>query len=82
MTEPICEDEGLLQEWSPLTQLLQHIPLKIQKGLFSQNLNLTCLDVISDYIVLGTNLSIVYWYCRESGDLQRLRLEVHILLRE
>ncbi|KAK6623332.1 hypothetical protein RUM43_009184 [Polyplax serrata] len=75
MAEPICEDEGLLQEWSPLTQLLQKIPQKIQKGLFPQNLNLTCLDVISDYIVLGTNSNLVYWYSRINGELQRLRLE-------
>lgn len=76
MAEPICEDEGLLQEWSPLTQLVQQIPLKVPKGLFSQNLNLTCLDVISEYIALGTNSSLVYWYSRASGELQRLRLEV------
>lgn len=76
MAEPICEDEGLFQEWAPLTHLLQQIPLKVQKGLFSQDLSLTCVDVVSEYIALGTNLGLVYWYSRYNGDLQRLRLEV------
>lgn len=76
MVEPICEEEGLLQEWTPQTRLLQQIPLRAQKGIFSHDLNLTCVDVVQDYIAVGTNCGLVYWYCRENGDLQRLRFQV------
>lgn len=80
MAEPICEEEGLLQEWAPETRLLQQIPLRAQKGLFSYDLNLTCVDVLTEYIAVGTNCGLVYWYCRESGELQRLRFEVSFLV--
>ncbi|KAL0273453.1 UNVERIFIED_CONTAM: hypothetical protein PYX00_006111 [Menopon gallinae] len=75
MTEPIYEDEGTLQEWAPETRLLQQIPLKVQKGIFSRNLNLTCVDAVSEYIALGTNCGLIYWYCRVTDELQRLRFE-------
>jgi len=78
MTAPICEDEGLLQEWAPESRLLNKIPAKAQKGIFAQDLKLTCIDAVSDFIALGTNCGFVYWYCRDSGELKRLRLEVSI----
>ena len=76
MALPICEEVGPLREWAPESRLLQQIPLKAQKGLFSYDLNLTCLDVDSEYIAVGTNCGLVYWYCRGTGELQRLRFEV------
>ncbi|KAK7791330.1 hypothetical protein R5R35_011714 [Gryllus longicercus] len=75
MADPSSEDEGLLREWAPLTNLLQQIPLKAQRGIFTHELNLTCVDALSDFIALGTNLGLVYWYSRRKGDLQRLRCE-------
>lgn len=76
MTTPMCEDGGLLREWAPLTKLLQQIPLKAQNGIFTQDVNFTCIDVVTEYIAIGTNHGLVYWYGREKGDLQRLRCEV------
>ncbi|KAG8226574.1 hypothetical protein J437_LFUL007266, partial [Ladona fulva] len=64
-----------LREWTPMTHLLQQIPLKAQKGLFTHDLNLTCVDCLSDFLVLGTNLGLVYWYDRRKDKLQRLRCE-------
>lgn len=81
MTEPICEDEGILQEWAPEIRLMQQIPFKIQKGIFSRNLNLTCIDVVSEYIALGTNCGLIYWYCRATDELQRLRFEVGLCVQ-
>jgi hypothetical protein len=77
---------GILREWAPLTNLLQQIPQKAQKGLFTQDINFTCIDVLPDFIAIGTNVGLVYWYNRKTEELQRLRCEVscvkyyHILI--
>ncbi|CAK9804582.1 WD repeat-containing protein CG11141 [Anthophora quadrimaculata] len=75
MTTPMCEDGGPLREWAPLTMLLQQIPAKIQNGLFTHNINFTCIDVVPEFIAIGTNHGLVYWFDREKQDLQRLRCE-------
>lgn len=76
MTTPMCEDVGPLREWAPLAALLQKIPAKIQSGLFTYDVNFTCIDAVPEFIAIGTNVGIVYWYNRESQDLQKLRCEV------
>lgn len=78
MEVPISEDEGVLTEWAPYTNLINQIPLKILSGLFTQDLSLTCIDATNEYLALGTNTGLVFWYCRQKGDLQRLRCEVGI----
>jgi hypothetical protein len=78
MADPSSEEDGLLREWAPLTGFLQQIPLKAQRGLFTHNLNLTCVDILPEFIAVGTNLGLVYWYNRKKGDLQRLRCEVSV----
>ncbi|KOC59375.1 WD repeat-containing protein [Habropoda laboriosa] len=75
MTTPMCEDGGPLREWAPLTMLLQQIPAKIQTGLFTHNMNFTCIDIVPEFIAIGTNHGLVYWFDREKQDLQRLRCE-------
>nr|CAD7426485.1 unnamed protein product [Timema monikensis] len=75
MANPRVEDEGMLREWAPLTDLLGQIPIKAQRGLFTQELNLTCVDALPEFLVVGTNMGLVYWYNRKAGDLQRLRFE-------
>ena len=75
MTTPMCEDGGPLREWAPLAMLLQQIPAKIQNGLFTQNINFTCVDAVPEFIAIGTNHGLVYWFNREKQDLQRLRCE-------
>lgn len=64
------------REWAPLSDLFNRLPTKIQNGLFPQDVNMTCVDALSDFIVLGTNLGVVYWYDRKKKDLQGLRCEV------
>ncbi|CAL7936996.1 unnamed protein product [Xylocopa violacea] len=75
MTTPMCEDGGTLREWAPLAMLLQQIPAKIQTGLFTHNINFTCIDAVPEFIAIGTNHGLVYWFDREKQDLQRLRCE-------
>ncbi|XP_076760005.1 uncharacterized protein LOC143428770 isoform X1 [Xylocopa sonorina] len=75
MTTPMCEDGGTLREWAPLATLLQQIPAKIQTGLFTHNINFTCIDAVPEFIAIGTNHGLVYWFDREKQDLQRLRCE-------
>lgn len=78
MTTPMSEDSGLLREWAPLAALLQRLPAKIQNGIFSQNINFTCLDAVPEFIAIGTNHGLVYWFNRENGELQKLRCEVFL----
>ncbi|XP_017889988.1 uncharacterized protein LOC108630917 [Ceratina calcarata] len=75
MTTPMCEDGGTLREWAPLAVLLQQIPAKIQNGIFTHNINFTCIDAVPEFIAIGTNHGLVYWFDRIKQDLQRLRCE-------
>ncbi|XP_034939342.1 WD repeat-containing protein CG11141 isoform X2 [Chelonus insularis] len=75
MMTPMSEDGGPLREWAPLTSLLQQIPVKLQSGIFTQDIIFTCIDVVPEFIAIGTNCGLVYWYDRATGDLQRLRCE-------
>ncbi|XP_076235676.1 uncharacterized protein LOC143180037 [Calliopsis andreniformis] len=75
MTTPMCEDGGPLREWAPLATLLQQIPAKVQTGLFTHNISFTCIAAVPEYIAIGTNHGLVYWFNREKQDLQRLRCE-------
>lgn len=65
-----------LKEWAPLSNLLDKIPERLQKNLFYQELSITCVDVIKEFIALGTNLGIVLWYNRSNDTIQKLRTEV------
>lgn len=67
-----------LREWSPLSDLLSKIPIRIQKTFFYQDVNITCIDVLPDFIALGSDVGIVFWYNRSTGDVQKLRSEVSI----
>lgn len=69
-------EEGFVREWTPCSHILNLIPPKIQTGLFASELCLTCVDAVSEYIALGTNVGLVYWYDRKKGNIQRLRCEV------
>ncbi|KAL0820111.1 hypothetical protein ABMA28_006051 [Loxostege sticticalis] len=68
-------EEGFVREWTPCSHILSLIPPRIQNGLFSSELCLTCVDAVSEYIALGTNVGLVYWYDRKKGNIQRLRCE-------
>lgn len=69
-----------LKEWAPLTELFAKLPAKNQSGLFYQEVKVTCIDVIYEFIALGTNVGIVYWFDRNKKDMQRLRCEVRTFL--
>ncbi|KAF2882582.1 hypothetical protein ILUMI_23599 [Ignelater luminosus] len=64
-----------LREWAPLTDLFNRLPAKVQNGLFTYDIKLTCVDVLPEFLALGTNFGLVYWYDRKKRDLQKLRCE-------
>lgn len=68
---------NILREWAPLTDLFSKLPTRIQNGIFNQEVQLTCVDVLPEFIALGTNVGVVYWYNRKKNDLERLRCEVN-----
>ncbi|XP_055902769.1 WD repeat-containing protein CG11141 [Eupeodes corollae] len=65
-----------LREWAPLTEIIEKIPHRIQKGLFPVDLGITCIDVVPEFIALGSDAGIVFWYNRFNGEVQKLRSEV------
>lgn len=65
-----------LREWQPVTDVLLKIPTKIQKGLFFQELNITCIDALPEFLALGSDVGIIFWYNRNTGNTQKLRTEV------
>lgn len=65
-----------IREWAPLTDLLNKVPVKVQKGFLHQELSIVCVDVLHNFIGLGTDAGIVFWYNRLTKDVQKLRCEV------
>lgn len=71
-------DLANIKEWNLLTDLLNKLPTKLQKGIFYNDLILTCVNVLKDFIALGTDCGVILWYNRKNGEMQRLRCEVNI----
>ncbi|KAF5295886.1 hypothetical protein FQR65_LT10374 [Abscondita terminalis] len=65
----------ILREWAPLSDLFNRLPAKAQSGIFTYDIRLTCVDVLPEFIALGTNFGLVYWYNRRTKDLEKLRCE-------
>lgn len=65
-----------IREWAPLTDVLDRIPTRINRGLFPADLSITCIDAIEEFLALGTDAGIVFWYNRQTGQIQKLRPEV------
>lgn len=59
-----------------LNDLLAKIPGKLQRGIFYSDVNLTCIDVLTDFIALGSDVGVVFWYNRINGNMVKLRCEV------
>ena len=67
----------LPREHKALDYLLSQIPKKAQKGMLTQcDLELLCVDADSEYIVLGSNVGILFLYNRKLELLERLKTNV------
>lgn len=68
-----------LREWQPLADLLAKIPAKCARGLIiPQELSLTCVAGVPEFVAVGTDAGLVFWYNRSTGDMQRLRCDVRL----
>ncbi|CAB3373759.1 Hypothetical predicted protein [Cloeon dipterum] len=65
----------MLREWAPLTALLQQVPQRVQRGIFFDDLSLTCVDALPEFIAVGTDHGFVLWFDRATGHVQRLKCE-------
>lgn len=68
-----------LREWQPLADLLAKIPARAARHnlLFGgHDLQLTCVAAVPEFVAVGTDAGLVFWYNRQTGDMQRLRCEV------
>lgn len=68
-----------LREWNPLPELHAQIPLRVQRNLFLQDLSITCVQVLEEFVILGSDAGIVFWFNRSKGEMQRLHTEVFVL---
>lgn len=68
-----------LREWQPIDNVFHKIPPKIQKGFFFQELHITCIDALPEYLAFGSNVGIIFWYNRHNGNVQKLRTEVSLI---
>lgn len=66
------------REWNHLSELLANIPLRVQRNLFPQDLSITCVQVVDEFVAIGSDAGIVFWFNRSTGDMQRLQAEVSI----
>lgn len=66
----------MLREWAPLTELFNKLPTKVKNGLFQKDIKLTCVDILTEYLVLGTNVGSIYLFDRKINNLLRLPCEV------
>lgn len=73
------DEEIALREWAPLSEIINQIPIKVQTGLFSKYISITCIDVITEYLALGTNIGALFWYNRKLGQFEKFKCEVRIL---
>lgn len=74
-----CDDENPInkvREWAVLNDLLSKLPAKLQRGIFYSDVNLTCVDVLADFIALGSDVGVVFWYNRINGNIVKLKCEV------
>uniref|UniRef100_A0A6B0VG60 Putative proline-rich receptor-like protein kinase perk7 n=1 Tax=Ixodes ricinus TaxID=34613 RepID=A0A6B0VG60_IXORI len=62
-----------LKEFAPLTHILNQIPQHAQRGLNKVDLKLTCLDVIAEYLAVGSNAGVVFLYDRTRNTVTRLK---------
>ncbi|XP_017079362.1 WD repeat-containing protein CG11141 [Drosophila eugracilis] len=65
-----------IREWAPLTEVIDHIPARLQRGFFPANLNLTCVDATEQFLAMGSDAGIVFWYNRRTGEMQKLKAEI------
>uniref|UniRef100_UPI00398F2F32 tectonin beta-propeller repeat-containing protein 2 n=1 Tax=Pristiophorus japonicus TaxID=55135 RepID=UPI00398F2F32 len=63
------------KEFSPLYYLLNAIPAKVQKGFRNVFVHLTALDANKDYIAVGSNIGMLYLYCRRLNKMTKYNLE-------
>uniref|UniRef100_A0A182WF40 WD repeat-containing protein 55 homolog n=1 Tax=Anopheles minimus TaxID=112268 RepID=A0A182WF40_9DIPT len=61
-----------LREWSPLVELVNKIPSSVQRGLLFHDVSITCVDLVEEFIALGSNVGLVFWYNRKTGAIERL----------
>lgn len=64
-----------LREWSPLVGLVNRIPATVQRGLLFYDVSITCVDMVDEFIALGTNVGIVFWYNRRNDTVEKLQGE-------
>lgn len=69
-----------LREWQPLADLLAKIPARAARRnlLFGHDLQLTCVAAVPEFVAVGTDAGLVFWYNRGTGDMQRLRCDVGV----
>lgn len=65
-----------LKEFEPLTKILQVLPTKVHKTVYTYEACWTCLDVTKEFVGVGTNVGLVYLIERSTEKLQKINCKV------
>lgn len=65
-----------IREWAPLTNVVDRIPTRINRGLFPADLNITCIDAVEEFLELGTDAGIAP--CTKTKPIERLLYAIYI----
>ncbi|XP_077865720.1 tectonin beta-propeller repeat-containing protein 2-like [Saccoglossus kowalevskii] len=73
--QSVIGKDVILKEFKPLSYLHNLLPHKAQKGIKNIDIELTCIDVNTNYIGLGSNIGLVFLFDRKHQQLVRLKCE-------
>lgn len=69
-------DSSVPKEFSSVDHCFSGIPLQVRRGLSIIDIQFTCIDVVEQFVAVGTNIGVVYWCNRKTNKVERLRAEV------
>ncbi|XP_072322086.1 tectonin beta-propeller repeat-containing protein 2-like, partial [Eucyclogobius newberryi] len=67
--------DSVLREFCPLYNLLNAIPVKVQRGFRSVLVYLTAVDCSPDFVAVGSSIGMLYLYCRRQGHMTKYSIE-------
>ena len=75
-TQSAASRQCRFREHGRLTEMLGLFPTQTQKGIFGTRIEYTCIDVIPEYIVVGTDVGIILLYDRVFHQMHKLDCKV------
>lgn len=69
-----------LREWAPMTDLWERVPATTGKFLLKDDVRISCLDAVENFLALGTaSNGVIFWYNRATKHMDQFKCPVRIL---